>query len=488
MNMPFLLSLIIFSPLIGIVILSFIRNNDAAKTVGILSTIPAIFLTSFIYFMYQSGESLERFSEKKQWLSFGSFPVHYELAIDEFSLIMLMLTSVLALCSSIASIYIKTGLRAYFMLFLLLEIGMLGVFLAQNLILFFLFFEITLIPLFFLIGKWGYRKKEETAFYFLIYNGLGSAVLLIAISVLFAKTGTVNITDLKEIMAGTVVSEELKLGLLVSLLIAFGVKLPIFPLHSWVIKVHSEAPIPVVMLHSGILLKIGAYGLIRFGIGLFPNEFEKLSMMIMILGLINLLYGAFLALIVKEFKKVLAYASISHMGIILLGLGALNEAGVQGAIFQVVSHGIISALFFFLVGIIADRTGRTDLTNISGLAKGMPIAAGCLLMAAMASLALPGTSGFISEFTVFLGVFKAMPVIASIGVIAIILTAAYVLQAVLNITFGKGSSLKDVRTFEFMPILLLIGIIIGIGIYPNSLAKPLQQTVETITKSLEADK
>lgn len=487
----FLLSFIVFSPLIGIVILSFIKKESILKIVGIISTLPALLLTGGIYF---SGIPLSHFVEKKQWISFSSFSIDYELAIDEFSLIMLSLTAVIAVCSAIASIHMKTALRAYFMLFLLLEIGMLGVFVAQNLVLFFLFFEMTIIPLFFLIGRWGYAKKERTAFYFLIYNGLGSALLLIVLAVLFAKTGTTNILTLKEILENSNVHElsaNLKLGLFVTLFIAFGIKLPIFPFHSWVVKVHSQAPIPIVMLHSGILLKIGAYGLIRFGFNLFPNEFAKFSFSIMILGVVNLLYGACLALIAKQFKRVLAFATISHMGIVLIGLGALNEAGIQGAIFQVISHGLISALFFLLVGIIAERTRETELMDIGRLAKGMPIASGCLLMAGMASLGLPGTSGFISEFTVFLGVFKIAPVIASIAAFSLILTAAYILRAVLKVTFGlekyRAAGLVDIKPLEKIPVILLMALIIGIGIYPNSLAKPLQQTVETINKSWEVD-
>ena len=262
----------------------------------------------------------------------------------------------MATLAAIASIYIKKEWKGYFILFLLLEVGMLGVFAAENLVLFFLFFEITLVPTFFLIGKWGYFEKEKAAFSFLIYNGIGSAILLIVIIVLFAKTGTSNMSILAALMASdspqllSAFSDPLKMGLFIALLIAFGVKLPIFPLHTWMVRVHVQAPTPIVMIHSGILLKIGAYGLIRIILGIFPEQFRELAGFIALLGVINLLYGAFLAFVQDDFKMVLAYSSISHMGIVLIGLGALNEAGIQGAIFQVVSHGLISALLFFLSG------------------------------------------------------------------------------------------------------------------------------------------
>lgn len=492
----FYLSLLVFSPLLGIVLLAFMpkTNEKGLKMLGVLGTVPAAILALMAYFSYLGGKSLESFAEQVNWIQFGSFgaldpnlfTVKYELAIDGFSLLMIVLTSVLALLAAIASFHIKKEWKGYFMLFLLLEIGMLGVFTAENLILFFIFFEITLIPMFFLIGKWGYFDKEKAAYSFLIYNGLGSAVLLIVIMVLFAKTGTTNIEALKVLVSSpeqalTPISDSLKMGLFIALLIAFGVKLPIFPLHSWMLRVHVEAPPSIVMLHSGILLKIGAYGLIRFGMGIFPEQFQELAVLIAVLGVVNLLYGAFLAFIQTDFKMVLAYSSISHMGIVLIGLGAYNEAGVQGAIFQVVSHGLISALLFFLVSVLYERVQTTQIKNLGGLAKGMPIVSGFLLAGAMASLGLPGMSGFVSEFMAFLGLFKEMPILAAVGALGIIMTAVYLLRAVLAITYGKSNreyaGINDLRSYEWAPVLVLIGLIILIGVYPTVLSQPLETIV-----------
>ncbi|MGM0901374.1 MAG: NADH-quinone oxidoreductase subunit M [Bacillota bacterium] len=492
----FYLSLLVFSPLLGIILLAFMpkTNEKGLKMLGVLGTVPAAILALMAYFSYLGGKSLESFAEKVNWIQFGSFgaldpnlfTVKYELAIDGFSLLMIVLTSVLALLAAIASFHIKKEWKGYFMLFLLLEIGMLGVFTAENLILFFIFFEITLIPMFFLIGKWGYFDKEKAAYSFLIYNGLGSAVLLIVIMVLFAKTGTTNIEALKVLVNSpeqvlTPISDSLKMGLFIALLIAFGVKLPIFPLHSWMLRVHVEAPPSIVMLHSGILLKIGAFGLIRFGMGIFPEQFQELAVLIAVLGVVNLLYGAFLAFIQTDFKMVLAYSSISHMGIVLIGLGAYNEAGVQGAIFQVVSHGLISALLFFLVSVLYERVQTTHIKNLGGLAKGMPIVSGFLLAGAMASLGLPGMSGFVSEFMAFLGLFKEMPILAAVGALGIIMTAVYLLRAVLAITYGKSNreyaGITDLRSYEWAPVLVLIGLIILIGVYPAVLSQPLENIV-----------
>lgn len=500
MTFSYFLTFLVFSPLLGIIVLAFMprTNEKAIKLVGFLATLPALILSLAAYNMYRTGTDLAEFTERVRWITFGDFgsvdenlfTVFYELGIDGFALVMLVLTAVISTLAALASFHIKKEWKGYYMLFLLLVIGMLGVFTAQNLILFFIFFEVTLIPMFFLIGKWGFFEKEKAAYSFLIYNGLGSAILLIVIVLLFARTGTTNIDALRFLMNTpdaplvTPISDSLKMGLLIALLVAFGIKLPIFPLHRWMLRVHVEAPPSIVMLHSGILLKIGAFGIIRFGMGIFPEQFTDLAFVLAALGVVNLLYGAFLAFIQDDFKMVLAYSSISHMGIVLIGLGALNEAGIQGAIFQVVSHGLISALMFFLVGVMYERTHTSHLSNLGGLAKGMPIAAGFLLAGAMASLGLPGMSGFVSEFMAFLGLFREWPILAAVGTLGIIMTAVYLLRAVLAITFGRADrefdGLTDIRTFEWAPVLVLMGLIVLIGVYPAVLSQPLQATIETI--------
>lgn len=489
------LSILIFSPLLGIAVLAFLPGDreKLIKQVGFAATLPPLVLSFAGYFHYLAGKSLGDFTKSADWMQFAdparfgsAFSIRYELGIDGFSLMMILLTSILTSLAAIASIRIKKEWKGYFMLFLLLELGMLGVFAAENLILFFIFFEITLVPTFFLIGKWGYFEKEKAAYSFLIYNGLGSAVLLVVIMVLFARTGTSNIDVLASIVASDqqFISEGAKLGMLLAFLIAFAVKLPIFPLHTWMVKVHVQAPPSIVMLHAGILLKIGAYGIIRFGMGIFPAQFEQIAFWIAVLGVINLLYGAFLAFVQTDFKMVLAYSSISHMGIVLIGLGALNTAGVQGAIFQVVSHGLIAALLFFLVGVLYERFETSDIGKLGGLAKSMPIASGFLLAGALASLGLPGMSGFVSEFMAFLGLFENEPVLAAIGCIGIIMTAVYLLRAVLGMTYGESrntlGSVSDLKGFEYIPVLALIGLIVLIGVYPNVLSGPLSMTIETI--------
>ncbi|ENQ3107049.1 NADH dehydrogenase subunit M [Bacillus sp. 491mf] len=494
----FLLSFFIFSPLLGIILLAFVPKKEerAARIAGLIGTLLPLGAALYIASTYAAGKSLTMFAEKVKWIQFGNFPgidkelfaIYYELGIDGFSLVMMFLTALLATLAAITAFSVTKHVKGFYVLLLMLEIGMLGVFAAENLLLFFVFFEITLPAMFLLVGKWGKFSSEKAAYSYLVYNGIGSAILLIAFSILFARAGTTNIADLQAVLAGkemTTVGElsnSLQLGLFIAIMIAFMIKLPVFPLHRWMVNVHVEAHPAVVMLHAGVLLKIGAYGIVRFGMGLFPAQFETFAVVLGVLGVINLLYGALLALVQTDFRKVLAYSSISHMGIVLIGLAALNAAGMKGALFQVVSHGLIAALLFFLLGIIEQRFGTSDITKLGGLAKQVPVLSGFLLAGSMASLGLPGMSGFVSEFLAFLGLFQEHRVLAAIGAIGIILTAVYVLRAAMQVIFGKSEceAKSDIHGSEYIPVVILLACILVIGILPDVLGEPLRDTLQSL--------
>ena len=364
MNTSYFLPILVFSPLIMLLLLLIVPKTERKfiQWFGVIGTLPALLIAITGYSIVLQGNSLESWTVSTSWIQFGNlsylqeqlFQVDFEMGVDGLSMLMVLLTTIIATMAAIASFKIQKEWKGYTLLFFLLEAGMLGVFTSQNMILFFLFFELTLIATFFLIGKWGGIAREKAAYAYLIYNGLGSALLLLVIISIFVKTGTVNFEKLQFLFAGTdaapasPVSSTMKELFFWGILIAFAFKLPAFPLHRWMVKVHVEAPPSIVMLHSGVLLKMGAYGLIRFGIELFPEAFQKAAFWLLIAGTVNLLYGAILAFVQTDLKKVLAYSSISHMGIVLLGFGAANEAGFQGAIFQTVSHGFISAFLFLI--------------------------------------------------------------------------------------------------------------------------------------------
>jgi NADH-quinone oxidoreductase subunit M len=495
-----LLSFITLSPLLGILILAFIPKDRGRTIKGVGMIIPLLPLLASIYLFakFDLLESGNQYAEKVHWLSlkipfaglagreWADIPINYELAVDGFSMPLVVMTAIIGLLAAMAAQHIRLRLKEFFVLFFILMTGMFGVFMAQNLILFFLFFELTLIPTFFLIGIWGYHDREKAANSFLIYNGVGSAIMLIAFIALFVKTGSFDIAEihsrLSQLASGGALSNTFLWGTFIALLIAFGIKLPIFPFHTWMLKVHVQAPPAIVMIHSGVLLKMGAYGLLRFGYGFFPDLVQKWATVLALLGLINILYGAILAFVQRDLKMVLAYSSISHMGIVLFGIAALNGEGFQGAIFQMISHGFISALMFFIIGVIYERTQTSFIDEMGGLARSMPFVSGILLTAAMASLGLPLMSGFISELQAFLGLFKTdVKWIAVIGTLGLILTAVYLLRAVLRTTFGPTpeawQGLTDAKPMEVIPMIVLLGFIVLIGVYPAVLSDPLQTTI-----------
>jgi NADH-quinone oxidoreductase subunit M len=533
-----ILSMIAFSPLLGVLALLFIpkSNGKWIRLVAVITTLIPLLLAAWLYVDFNTATVGFQYAEQHSWIHIP-LPINtdlanqigllelrfdYLLAVDGLSLPLIFLTALIGTAAALASKFIKKRWKLYYILFLLLETGMLGVFMAQDLFLFFVFFEATLVPVFFLIGIWGYIHREKAANKFLIYNGIGSAIMLLAFLILVTTAGFVqegntyfftgHLGEIKNNLFGmgadSYVNTDVannpfylkgalewtfrlwgdlswtidgKTTLFALLLLAFGIKLPIFPFHTWMLKVHAEAPPSIVMIHSGILLKMGAYGLIRFGVLLFPEEAKQWAVTLAILGVINILYGAVLALRQEDFKLLLAYSSISHMGIVLLGIAAFNQAGMQGAVFQMVSHGLISALLFLLVGSIYERTETTDLKELGGLSKSIPFIGGILMVAGMASLGLPALSGFPGELLAFLGLFDSMKAITVVGAAGIILAAVYVLRGILGITYGpmpvKYNGLRDARLVEAIPMITLVAFILLLGIYPGILTQTMNQTV-----------
>lgn len=501
-----LLSLITFSPLLGLILLAFIPKGQVGtvKLIGILGALLPLILSFVMYAGFSFNQAGLQFHEQFEWFAIPadqvSFPIQYEMGVDGLSMPLVMLAALIGFFAAVAgAIFIKKRWKEFYILFFIMLIGMIGVFASQNLFLFFIFFEFTLIPMFFIMGIWGYVEREQAAFKFLLYNGVGSAIMLIVFVTIFMNVWTLSFSEIADAFtnpmspynvpeAPAYVSEGLRYGLFLALLIAFAIKMPIAPLHTWMVKAYKESPAPAVLISSGVLIKIGAYGLLRFNVGFFPDVATDMAQVLAVLGVINIIYGALLALVQKSLKLVLAYSSLSHMGIVLLGIASMNAIGFQGAIFQMVSHGMVAALLFFIVSIIFERTSTAELADLGGLAKSMPFIAGMFLAAAMASAGLPGMSGFISEFMAFLGLFGEMPILAAIGTLGIIFTAVYLLRAVLGTTYGptpeRWIGLSDARPLEVLPMVLLLGFILLIGVYPSVLSDPMQATLQNIVPKI----
>lgn len=483
---------IILAPLIGIILLLFIPKQKSTihRIIGIFATLPSLGLAIYVYLHFDRTVGEWQWTQLMEWFQIPigfstTWKLNYHMGIDGISMPLVVLTCIISTLAAFASIHIKEKTKAFYMLFLLLEASMLGVFLSANLLLFFVFFEVTLITVYFLIGLWGYFQRERAANYFLIYNGIGSGFLLFAMIGILIACQTLDYPLVQERIPVLIAeNSQIFWMMFLAFLLAFAVKLPIFPFHSWMLRVHVEANPAIVMIHAGILLKMGAYGLLRFGVNWFPEFMKESALVLAILGLINLFYGAILAFVQKELKRVLAYSSISHMGIFLLGLASLNQIGLQGALFQAISHGLISALLFFLVGSLYERTKTTELHELEGIAKIAPIFSGIFLVAGFALLGLPGLSGFISEFFSFLGLFNQLPILAAIGVVGLVLAVSYTLRALLKIIWGptqeRIASFSDLRQVEWIPMMAVVILIIAIGIYPDLLGKPMEMTLQTI--------
>ncbi|RUS49186.1 NuoM family protein [Cohnella sp. AR92] len=525
-----ILSIIAFLPLLGALVTLFLPQGGSRiiRFTALVFTFAPLLLAIALYISYEPAVGGGAFAEKLTWLS---IPLNmdaglsnngvtsyrllfdYRMGIDGISLPLVLLTGVVSSMAALASVHIRKRRKLYYFLFLLLQTGMYGVFLARDLTLFFIFFELTLIPMFFLIGIWGYFGREQAANRFLVYNGLGSAFMLLAFLILIATAGfstAPSATGMQLTFSGSYevlfanlsdpnaaanlnsamhLSDPLKWSAFVLLIVAFGIKLPIFPLHTWMLKVHAEAAPPVVMIHSGILLKMGAYGLIRFGAFLFPDQLDSWAPVLATLGVVNILYGAILACAQKEFKLVLAYSSISHMGIVLLGVASLNETGLEGAVFQSVSHGLISALLFLIVGSLYERTETTRIDELGGLARVLPFTSGILLTAGLASLGLPGLSGFVGELLSFMGLFDAYPWLTAAGVLGLLFAAVYVLRSVLSMTYGglpdRFAAVREVRFVEALPMIVLTALIVLIGVYPSIMTDIMSHGFDGMIKLLQ---
>ncbi|OIJ11729.1 NADH-quinone oxidoreductase subunit M [Anaerobacillus alkalilacustris] len=503
---PNILSVLVFLPLLGALIILTIPNEhkNVIRSVAGITSFVTLIISVIVWNVFNRSTAGMQFAENYTWIDLGFVSFNYQLGVDGLSMPLLVLTTIVTFLGIVASVSIKDRVKEYFVWMLILLTGMLGVFVALDMFLFFLFFELTLIPMFFIIGIWGGSQKEYAAFKFLIYTGLGSAVMLIAFFAMFyqgavAEEATLNFLRLAEIYANPanahIISDAFKAGLFITLFVAFAVKLPIFPFHTWLPDAHVQAPTPASMILAGVLLKMGAYGLLRVGFGILPDQAAKFAFLIAILGVVNIIYGALLALVQKDLKKLVAYSSISHMGIVLLGAASFTTQGMQGAIFQLVSHGFIAALLFFMVGAIYERTHTRMIEDLGGLSKTIPILAGFLLAAAMASVGLPGMSGFVSELLAFMGIFGASPdiipaakTIAVVAALGIILTAAYLLWAMQRTTFGQlhqsNAHLEDARPIEYIPMICLLGLTILIGVYPAILSDVINITVIDIVSKI----
>ncbi|MFP4132838.1 MAG: NADH-quinone oxidoreductase subunit M [Halothece sp.] len=471
-----MLSALIWIPVIGGIIIGFLPEKQAekARPLAFLFAGIIIALTGVIALQFDPNQSGFFISESFSWLE--QLGLTYSLGVDGLALPLLFLNSFLTLVAIYASSPKIARSRFYYALLLLLSGGTAGAFLAQNVLLFFLFYEIELIPLYFLIAIWGGTNRGYAATKFLLYTAISGALVLASFLGLVWLSGASSFDY--EPLRSQMLPIESQIILLIILLVGLGIKIPIFPFHTWLPDAHVEASTPVSVLLAGVLLKLGTYGLLRFGVGLFPQAWAVVAPYLAILAAISALFGALAAISQKEMKRVVAYSSIAHMAYILLAAATATSLSLVAAMAQMVSHGLISALLFLLVGVVGKKTGTRDVDTLRGLLNpecGLPIIGSLMILGGMASAGIPGMVGFITEFMVFRSAFNTFPIATLLCMVGTGLTAVYFLLMINRVFFGRlpqaFSNLPIVPWSDRIPAIILAALIVILGLQPNWLVR-----------------
>ena len=466
-----LLSSLIFLPVAGILILFFIPRDKTSliKSISVITTFITLAISLLILVHFNIQNPNFQLEERVSWIP--QVNINYHLAVDGLSYSMVFLTALLSFLACIGSFSIKERIKEYFILYLLLEFGMVGTFLALDLFLFYVFWEITLVPMYFLIGIWGGPRKEYAAIKFFLYTLAGSVCMLLGILALYFNSSPHTFDIIELIRQNNIFAKSFQNIIFLALFFGFAVKVPIFPFHTWLPDAHVEAPTPASVLLAGVLLKMGGYGFFRISYPILPEAAKFFAPYMAVLALISIIYGALVAMAQTDFKKMVAYSSVSHMGFVILGLAALTPVGFSGAALQMFNHGIITGAMFLLVGVLYDRAHTRDLNAFGGLRGVAPIFSGILIFFSLASLGLPGLSGFVSEFLSLLGAFKPFRLITIISAMGIVITAGYILYMLQRLLLGplnaKWEKLPEINSREIFTVTPLLILTLVLGVYPK---------------------
>ncbi|TPN81477.1 NADH-quinone oxidoreductase subunit M [Mesorhizobium sp. CU2] len=485
-----ILSLVTFLPLVGVLLILFINddNENARRNIRAIAFITTAFtfvVSLFIWTGFDNSQAGFQFVEKHAWLDSG---ISYHMGVDGISMLFVILTTFLMPFCILASWEaIEKRVKAYMIAFLILETLMIGVFCALDIVLFYVFFEAGLIPMFIIIGVWGGKRRVYASFKFFLYTLAGSVLMLLAIMAMFFQSGT---TDIPTLLTHHFPA-NMQTWLWLAFFASFAVKMPMWPVHTWLPDAHVEAPTAGSVILAGILLKMGGYGFLRFSLPMFPEASAMFAPLVFTLSVVAIIYTSLVALMQEDMKKLIAYSSVAHMGFVTMGIFAMNQEGVQGAIFQMLSHGLVSGALFLCVGVIYDRMHTREIDAYGGLVNNMPKYATVFLIFTMANVGLPGTSGFIGEFLTMLGVFKVNTWVAFFSATGVILSAAYALWLYRRVIFGaltKDSlkNLLDLSTREKAIVYPLVVLVIFFGVYPAPVFDATAASVKTLVTNVTA--
>jgi NADH-quinone oxidoreductase subunit M len=480
-----MVSAIIFLPLFAAILLLFMAKEEAelARRFALGASLLTFLISLGLLCQFDSSRADFQFVERFSWIP--EFGVQYYVGVDGISLFLVLLTTFLTPIVLLASWDVQNRVKEYFFFFLVLETGMIGALVAVDLFLFYVFWEVMLIPMYFLIGVWGGARRIYAAIKFLLYTMVGSLLMLVAILYLAylhnAQHGTVTFDLLQ--LYNLNISEQTQLWLFAAFALSFAIKVPLFPFHTWLPDAHVEAPTGGSVILAGVLLKMGTYGFLRFALPLFPAAAHAAVPMIMALSVIGIIYGALVAMVQPDLKKLVAYSSVSHLGFVMLGMFAFNVQGVEGAVYQMLNHGISTGALFLLVGVVYERRHTRLISEYGGLWKQMPIYSSIFLIAMLSSIGLPGLNGFIGEFLIMLGAFKANPQAGALAVSGVVFGAVYMLWMYQRVIFGplknkENEKMADLSRREiafFVPLLVLM---VVMGLYPKPLLSRMEKSVE----------
>ncbi|MBT97605.1 MAG: oxidoreductase [Dehalococcoidia bacterium] len=479
-----LLTATVFLPAVGaLILLLAVKGDKNVRNFAVLIALADLVLSLVVFSFFDRSDGADRFQfvDKVTWIPDVGLNANFFLTVDGLSAPLVALTGLLGMCAVLASWHIGLRVKEYFVWLLVLQTAVMGVFTSMDLLLFFLFWEVELVPMFMLISVWGSGRKEYSAMKFLIFTILGSGFMLVGIVAVYLTPG-VGTFDMVELSTKTTMLTSAGLlipmgGLFWLFFIGFAIKLPTWPVHTWLPDAHTDAPTAASVMLAGVLLKMGGYGLLRINVGMFPSQADKFAWVLVVLGVVSVLYGAVITMRQTDLKRLIAYSSVSHMGLVLVGIGSvgisqgtLSVTGLNGAAMQLFTHGTVTGLLFLSVGLVYEKTHTRYIPDLGGLAGRMPMVAVAMLIAGLASLGLPGLSGFVSELLVFLGAYQAYDWPTALAVVGIVFAAGYILWMMQRTFFGVRretfDDLPDASLVEALPLGLMLITIIGVGVYP----------------------
>lgn len=492
------LNLVTFFPLLGIFVLLFLKEREElSRWVSLLTALITFGISLWVLSLFDANNPDLQLVVLRDWIQVAGWNIKYALGVDGLSILLVLLTTFLTPIAILSTWKaVEERVRDFQLFFLLLEVGMVGVFLAQDLFLFYVFWEFTLVPMYFLIGIWGGGQRMYAAIKFFLYTMAGSILMLLAILWLGINQGSFYLPELTAIGG---IPSNIQYWLFLAFAAAFAIKVPMWPLHSWLPDAHVQAPTAGSVILAGVLLKMGTYGFLRFNIPLFPQASVELAPLMGFLAVVGILYGAVVSYSQKDVKKLVAYSSISHLGFVVLGMFALNSQGIQGAILQMVNHGISTGALFLIVGFIYERRHTREMDEFGGLWKVMPVYAVLTLIVSLSSMGLPGLNGFIGEFTILLGAWGAgqaggplgSPLFAAFAALGVILAAIYMLFMFQKLFLGplvnkKNENLSDLNVRELAIMVPLLILIFWIGLYPKPFFALMGPTVDQLVSAFSS--